>query len=35
MSERGAKGRGRTGPVTAEAVIDAALVVIDEGGSTP
>ena len=32
MSERGAKGRGRTGPVTAEAVIDAALVVIDEEG---
>jgi TetR/AcrR family tetracycline transcriptional repressor len=32
MSERGAKGRGRTGPVTAGAVIDAALVVIDEEG---
>jgi TetR/AcrR family transcriptional regulator, tetracycline repressor protein len=31
MSER-ARGKGRTGPVTAEAVIDAALVVIDEGG---
>jgi len=32
MSERVAKGRGRTGPVTAEAVVDAALVVIDEEG---
>ena len=31
MAERGAR-RGRTGPVTAEAVIDAALVVIDEDG---
>ncbi len=31
MAER-ARGKGRTGPVTAEAVIDAALVVIDEEG---
>jgi AcrR family transcriptional regulator len=31
MAER-ARGKGRTGPVTAEAVIDAALVVIDEDG---
>jgi len=31
MAERG-RGKGRTGPVTAEAVIDAALVVIDEEG---
>jgi TetR/AcrR family tetracycline transcriptional repressor len=32
MSERSGRGRARTGPVTAEAVIDAALVVIDEDG---
>ena len=31
MSER-ARGKGRTGPLTADAVIDAALVVIDEEG---
>jgi len=31
MSER-ARGKGRTGPVTAEAVVDAALVVIDDDG---
>jgi AcrR family transcriptional regulator len=32
MGERGGKSKGRTGPVTAEAVIAAALVVIDEEG---
>jgi len=32
MSERGVKSMGRTGPVTAEAVVDAALAVIDEDG---
>jgi AcrR family transcriptional regulator len=32
MGERGARGKDRTGPVTAEAVVDAALVVIDEDG---
>jgi AcrR family transcriptional regulator len=32
MVQRGGKTRGRTGPVTAEAVIDAALAVIDEDG---
>jgi AcrR family transcriptional regulator len=36
MGERGGRssgrGKGRTGPVTAEAVVDAALVVIDEDG---
>ncbi len=32
MSERGGRGKGRTGPVTAEAVIDGALAVIDEEG---
>ena len=31
MSER-ARGKGRTGPVTVEAVVDAALVVIDDDG---
>ena len=31
MGER-TRGKGRTGPVTAEAVVDAALVVIDEDG---
>jgi AcrR family transcriptional regulator len=31
MSERG-RGKGRPGPVTAEAVVDAALVAIDEDG---
>lgn len=32
MSERGGRDRGRTGPVTPEAVIDAALRVIDDDG---
>ena len=32
MSERGGRGKGRTGPVTAEAVVDAALRVIDDDG---
>jgi AcrR family transcriptional regulator len=32
MSERGGRGKGRTGPVTAEAVVDAALMLIDEEG---
>ena len=31
MSERGVKSMGRTGPVTAEAVVDAALAVIGGG----
>ena len=32
MSERGGRGKGRTGPVTPEAVVDAALRVIDDEG---
>jgi AcrR family transcriptional regulator len=32
MADRAGRGKGRTGPVTAEAVVDAALVVIDEDG---
>ena len=32
MADRGSRGKGRTGPVTAEAVVDAALAVIDEDG---
>jgi AcrR family transcriptional regulator len=32
MAERGGRGKGRTGPVTAEAVVDAALAVIDDDG---
>jgi AcrR family transcriptional regulator len=32
MADRGGRGKGRSGPVTAEAVVDAALVVIDADG---
>ena len=32
MAEREGRSKGRTGPVTAEAVVDAALVMIDEEG---